>query len=93
MYLSIDAKRVPSHEPKENKYNIIGIDIQNECVGNFITDTYLQCPRLDNDNYWEFIENIITETKKDAIDSVFEDNTMPVIDVSNMEKPKSKSND
>jgi carbamoyl-phosphate synthase large subunit len=61
---------------KENKYNIIGIDIQNECVGNFITDTYLQCPRLDNDNYWEFIENIITENK---INFVFVTNNLETL--------------
>jgi hypothetical protein len=48
-------------------------------------------PNLPVINKLETFENIITETKKDAIDSVFEDNTMPVIDVSNMEKPKSKS--
>jgi carbamoyl-phosphate synthase large subunit len=46
---------------KESKYNIIGIDIQNECVGNFISNIYLKCPRIDDYNYWEYIENIINE--------------------------------
>jgi carbamoyl-phosphate synthase large subunit len=61
---------------KENKYNIIGIDIQNECVGNFITDTYIKCPRLDNDNYWDFIEKIITENK---INFVFVTNNLETL--------------
>jgi carbamoyl-phosphate synthase large subunit len=45
----------------ENKYNIIGIDIQSECVGNFITNKYIICPKISDKTYWEFIEKIIFE--------------------------------
>ena len=49
-------------------------------------------PNLPVINKLENFENIVIENKKeDEINSIFEDNTMPVIDVSNMEKPKSKS--
>jgi carbamoyl-phosphate synthase large subunit len=61
---------------KENKYNIIGIDIQNECVGNFITNKFIMCPRLDNDKYWEFIENTIIQNK---INFVFVTNNLETL--------------
>lgn len=61
---------------KENKYNIIGIDIQNECVGNFITNKYIICPRLNEKNYWEFIEKIILENN---INYVFVTNNLETL--------------
>jgi len=45
---------------KENYY-IIGIDIQTECVGNFITNKYIQCPTITDNEYWNFIENLISK--------------------------------
>lgn len=44
---------------KDNKYFIIGIDIQDECVGNFITNKYIKCLKFTDPNYWEFIYNLI----------------------------------
>jgi carbamoyl-phosphate synthase large subunit len=44
----------------QNKdYYIIGIDIQKECVGNFITDKYLQSPIITDPQYWHFIYELI----------------------------------
>ena len=48
---------------KSAKYYVIGIDIQNECVGNFITNKYIKCPRINDANYWDFIYNLIEEYK------------------------------
>jgi carbamoyl-phosphate synthase large subunit len=47
----------------QSKYYIIGIDIQEECVGTFITDKYIKCPRITDVNYWDFIYNLIKEYK------------------------------
>ena len=53
---------------KKDNYNLIGIDIQKFCVGNFICDTFITCPRVSEDKYKNFIENIL---KKHKIDCVF----------------------
>lgn len=45
----------------KEEYYIIGIDIQNECVGNFITNKYIKCPRITDIEYWNFIENLISK--------------------------------
>lgn len=60
----------------EKKYNIIGIDIQNECVGNFITNKYLICPKLIEHNYWEYIEDVIYQNK---INYVFVTNNLETL--------------
>lgn len=60
----------------ENKYNVIGIDIQNECVGNFITNKYHVCPKITDYNYWNYIENIIDKNK---INFVFVTNNLETL--------------
>ena len=52
---------------KKNNYNLIGIDIQKICVGNFICDEYISCPKVSDDNYKIFIENILEKYKIDCI--------------------------
>jgi len=62
---------------KENKYNVLGIDIQDECVGNFITNLYIKCPKLSESNYWNFIEDLIFKNK---INFVFVTNSIEVLE-------------
>ena len=57
------ARTLFTNTNRKSKYYIIGIDIQEECVGNFITDKYIKCPRITDINYWEFIYNLIKEYK------------------------------
>jgi len=42
-----------------NDYYLIGIDIQDICVGNFIVNKFLKCPKITDVKYWTFIKNII----------------------------------
>ena len=53
---------------REKKYRIIGIDTQQECIGNFITDVFLQCPKTLDSKYEVFVRMII---EKYGIDAVF----------------------
>ena len=43
----------------KSNYNIIGIDIQELCVGNFICDKFIVCPKVNDISYESFIERII----------------------------------
>jgi len=52
---------------KEERYNIIGIDIQKECVGSFISNVYLQCPAVVSPDYEDFIRNVIIAYKVDCV--------------------------
>lgn len=52
-------------------YRIIGIDINTKALGFFIPgllDAYYKAPRVDNKEYWSFIENIV---EKESIDLAF----------------------
>jgi carbamoyl-phosphate synthase large subunit len=52
---------------REKKYNIIGIDIQKECVGTFISNVYLRCPGVISPDYEEFIRNVILVHKVECV--------------------------
>ena len=47
----------------QSNYNMIGIDIQELCIGNFICDKFIVCPKVNDISYKLFIENIIHENK------------------------------
>lgn len=47
---------------KKYNFNLIGIDIQNITVGNFICDIYKQSPLINDEiKYWSFIKSLINE--------------------------------
>ena len=57
-------------------YRVVGIDIQSECVGTFITDVYVQCPRITSPTYWPFIETLV---RTHAIQFVFVTNNLETL--------------
>lgn len=52
---------------KNSDYFILGIDMQDLCVGNFICDKYISCSSVKSDNYKNFIENILDTYKINCI--------------------------
>jgi carbamoyl-phosphate synthase large subunit len=49
-------------------YYIVGIDIQEKCVGNFICNKFISIPIFNTEKYWEKINDII---KTENISSIF----------------------
>ena len=52
---------------KKDNYNIIGIDTQELCIGNFVCDKFITSPKVSEDNYNKFIENLLEKYKINCI--------------------------
>ena len=49
------------------EYNVYGIDIKKNCVGNFISNFIQVCEKFNTEKYWSKIKKIIQENRIDVI--------------------------